>query len=40
MYVYLQGKTKNENPDVIKTTQVVKELYSALVKDPTNPPSG
>jgi hypothetical protein len=34
------GKTESRNPDLLKTTQVVKELCSALVKDPTNPPSG
>jgi hypothetical protein len=34
------GRTENGNPDLLKTTQVAKELCSALVKDPTNPPSG
>jgi hypothetical protein len=34
------GKTENGNPDLLKTTQVVKELCSALIKDPSNPPSG
>jgi hypothetical protein len=34
------GKTENVNSDLLKTTQVVTELSSALVKDPVNPSSG
>jgi hypothetical protein len=34
------GKTENGKSDLLKTTQVEKELCSALVKDPTNPPFG
>jgi hypothetical protein len=34
------GKSDNGNLDLLKTTQVVKELCSSLVKDPTNQTSG
>jgi hypothetical protein len=43
IYIYIYnfkpytGKTENKNPNLLKTSQVVKELFSALVKDPTNP---
>jgi hypothetical protein len=34
------GKTENLDPVFLKTTQVIKELCSSLIKDSTSPSSG
>jgi hypothetical protein len=34
------SKTETGNPDILKTTQAVKELCSAFMKDPAMPPPG